>query len=57
MNIKWLLDLSFVQTLKKPEEGTRQRRYLIACWDKPGGTQSEFNKDTVDCKKDCRQSG
>lgn len=26
-------------------------------WDKPGGTQQQYNKDSYDCEKDARQSG
>jgi hypothetical protein len=26
-------------------------------WDKAGGTQDEYNKDSYDCEKDARQSG
>jgi hypothetical protein len=35
---------------------------LVGCapvmiWDKPGATQSDYNRDSYECEKDARQSG
>jgi hypothetical protein len=51
-----------------PEEGTMKRTLvafslvLSGCfstmvWDKPGITESTFNKDSYECERDARQSG
>lgn len=29
----------------------------ILIWDKPGATQSDYDKDSYECEKDVRQSG
>jgi hypothetical protein len=26
-------------------------------WDKPGGTQADYNRDNYECERDARQSG